>query len=77
MTKNKNIQKNLKKIFINPIIQADTCLAQVINEKQEFKGIDEAYIISVTMDNINAVPEYYDRIHKDIEKEKKCMKSKY
>ncbi len=67
MTKNKNIQKNLKKIFINPIIQADTCLAQVINEKQEFKGIDEAYIISVTMDNINAVPEYYDRIHKDIE----------
>ena len=55
MTKNKNIQKNLKKIFINPIIQADTCLAQVINEKQEFKGIHEAYIISVTMDNINPI----------------------
>ena len=29
------------------------------------------------MDNINAVPVYYNEIHKNVEAEKKCEKTKY
>ena len=29
------------------------------------------------MDNINAVPDYYNEIHKNVEAEKKCEKTKY
>ena len=64
-------------MFASPIIQADNCLASVIGNKVEFTGIEEAYIISVTMDNINAVPDYYNEIYKKIETEKKCEKTKY
>ena len=77
MTKNESVEKNNNRMFASPIIQADTCLATVIEDKPEFTGIEEAYIISVTMDNINAVPDYYNEIHKNVEAEKKCKKTKY
>lgn len=77
MTKNEKVEKNNNKMFASPIIQADNCLASVIGNKVEFTGIEEAYIISVTMDNINAVPDYYNEIYKKIETEKKCEKTKY
>lgn len=77
MTKNEKVEKNNNKMFASPIIQADNCLTRVIGNKEEFTGIEEAYIISVTMDNINAVPDYYNEIHKKIETEKKCEKTKY
>lgn len=46
-------------------------------DKPEFSGVEAAYIIAVTMDNINAVPDYYNEIHTNIEKEKVCEKTKY
>lgn len=77
MTQNESVEKNNNRMFANPIIQADTCLATVIEVKPEFVGIEDAYIISVTIDNINAVPDYYNEIYKNVEAEKKCKKTKY
>lgn len=77
MIKNESIEKNNNRMFAKPIIQADTCLASVIDSKAEFAGVEDAYIISVTIDSINAVPNYYNSVHKNIETEKKCVKTKY
>lgn len=77
MTQNKQMKKNNTKLFVEPVIQADLCLATVMEEKSEFFEIENAYIISVTMDNINAVPDFYNEIHGDIEKRKVCAKTKY
>lgn len=77
MTKNERIEKNNDKLFIDPVLQADLCLDTVIEVKPEFEGVEDAYIVSVTMDNINAVPNYYNEIHKKIENQKKCSKTKY
>lgn len=72
MAKNEKIETNNKKLFVNPILQADRCLDEVFDKKEEFKGIEEAFIISVTLDSINAVPNYYNSIHKEIDEKKKC-----
>ena len=77
MTKNEQIEKNNRKLFIDPVLQADMCLSTVMADKPEFSGVEAAYIIAVTMDNINAVPYYYNEIHTNIEKEKVCEKTKY
>ena len=77
MTKNESVEKNNNRMFAKPIIQADACLATVIGYKPEFTEIEDAYIISVTMDNINAVPDYYNEVHKSVEEKKKCSKTKY
>jgi hypothetical protein len=67
MIKNKQVEKNNEKLFVKPVLQADLCLSMIIEDKTEFFGIEDAYIISVTMDNINAVPDYYNEIHKNIQ----------
>lgn len=72
MAKNEKIENNNKKLFVKPVLQADACLNEIIDKKEEFDGIEEAFIISVTLDNINAVPNYYNAIHKEISKNKKC-----
>lgn len=77
MTKNESVEKNNNRMFAKPIIQADACLDTVIGYKPEFTEIEDAYIISVTMDNINAVPDYYNEVHKSVEEKKKCSKTKY
>lgn len=77
MTKNEQIERNNNKLFIEPILQADSCLSAVISNKPEFSGVEAAYIIAVTMDNINAVPDYYNDIHATIKKRKVCEKTKY
>lgn len=66
MTKNESVEKNNKKLFVDPILQADVCLAAIMDSVDVFDGVKKAYIISVTMDNINAVPNYYNSIHRDI-----------
>ena len=63
MTKNESVEANNRKLFVKPVLQADKSLAAVIDDKPEFVGVETAYIISVTMDNINAVPNYYNAIH--------------
>ena len=77
MIKNEQVEKNNEKLFVKPVLQADLCLSVIIEDKTEFFGIEDAYIISVTMDNINAVPDYYNEIHKNIQKRKVCEKTKY
>lgn len=77
MTKNESVEANNRKLFVNPVLQADKSLAAVIDDKPEFVGVETAYIISVTMDNINAVPNYYNAIHKEIMDEKCTDKVKY
>lgn len=77
MARNEKIEKNNSKLFVKPVLQADLCLSVVIGNKPEFAGIENAYIISVTMDNINAVPNYYNEIHKAIQNRKVCEKTKY
>ena len=77
MTKNESVEKNNRKLFVKPVLQADKSLAAVIDDKPEFAGVETVYIVSVTMDNINAVPNYYNSIHKEI-LDKKCTdKVKY
>lgn len=75
--KNEKIERNNRKLFIDPVLQADSCLDMVTENKAEFKGVEDAYIISVTMDNINAVPHYYNEIHPAIITNKKSDKTKY
>lgn len=77
MTKNESIGKNNKKLFVDPILQADQCLSVILDRDNRFEGVDEVYIVSVTMDSINAVPEYYADVYKQIETKKKCPKTKY
>lgn len=77
ITKNERVEENKDKLFVKPVLQADLCLATVIENKPEFAGVEEAYVIFVSMDNINAVPNYYNEIHKSIEEQKKCAKTKY
>lgn len=77
MTKNEKVEKNNNKLFVDPIIQADLCLSDIIDNESDFENVESAYIISVTMDNINAVAEYYNNIHDDIEERKVCERTKY
>lgn len=77
MTKNEKSEKNNDKLFIQPVLQADLCMDSVINERAEFDGVEDVYIVAVTMDNINAVPDFYNEIHKKIDAEKKCPRTKY
>lgn len=77
MAKNERIEDNNKKLFVNPVLQADQCMSICLDKKDEFKNINEIFIISVTLDNIKAVPEYYNKIYKDIIRNKKCELVKY
>lgn len=77
MAKNEKIEKNNDKLFVQPVLQADKCLHHVFDSKKEFDGVENVFIVSVTLDNINAVPNYYNSIHKKINDEKKCKQVKY
>lgn len=72
MAKNEKIEDNNKKLFVKPVLQADERLNETFDKKEEFSGIEEAFIVSVTLDNVNAVPNYYNDIHKEISEKKKC-----
>lgn len=77
MARNEKIEKNNDKLFIKPVLQADECLSYTFSSKQEFEGVKEIFVISVTLDNINAVPNYYHAIHKEISDKKKCEQVHY
>lgn len=77
MAKNERIETNNRKLFVKPILQADKCLNGIFDKKEEFSGIKEAFIVSVTLDNINAVPNYYNAIHEEIDENKKCGLVRY
>ncbi len=77
MAKNERVDDNNDKLFINPVLQADEFLYKWFNEFEEFSGVEEIYVIALTLDNIKAVPDYYNSIHKEIVKRKKCDLVKY
>lgn len=77
MAKNEKIEKNNEKLFVTPVLQADERLNEFYEGKVEFAGVKEAFVISVTLDNINAVPNYYNAIHKEISDKKKCPLVQY
>lgn len=72
MSKNEKIERNNEKLFVKPVLQADKRLNEFYKYKEEFAGVEEAFVISVTLDNINAIPNYYNTIHKEISEKKKC-----
>lgn len=74
---NEDIQRNNEKLFVNPIIQADTRFYEIDANYDRFDGIKTVYILSVTMDSVSAVPSYLYEIHKEIFLKKKSGKTKY
>lgn len=76
ITLNRRIDDN-NKLFIEPVLQADECFYKLKNEFNEFENIDIVYIISVAMNNINAIPEYTKNILTCIKSEKKSVEAKY
>ena len=77
MIKNEKVEDNNKKLFVKPILQADKCIVNTISDRPEFDEVDEIFIVSVTMDNVNAVPNYYNSIHQEIEQNKQSGLVKY
>ncbi len=77
MTKNERVEDNNKKLFISPILQADLCLSRLEHEQSQLDGVKSSYILSVTMDNINAVPNYYEDIYKEIKDKKQSKTAQY
>ena len=63
---NKSVDRNLEKLYIDPVLQADIAFANN-KERDDFIDVNELYIISVTMDSINAVPEYIEKCCKEID----------
>lgn len=74
----KNVKSNLDKVFIKPVLQADRAFDDNISI-ENFKTVTELYVLSVTMDSINAVPGYYEQCKHEIEQKKKstCLKRYY
>ena len=77
ITKGQRINANNAKLFIDPVLQADERFAEIVNVDKKFTDIKQTYIISVTMDNVNAVPQYYEAIYKEIDIKKKSPLTKY
>lgn len=75
---NQNVNSNLDKLFIKPVLQADRAFDD--NKSiEDFNSVTDLYVLSVTMDSINAVPDYYEHCKNDIEKRKRstCLKKFY
>lgn len=77
ITKNITIEKNCHKLFVDPILQADSSFNEIDMLGGMLENIAEVYIISVTMDNVNAVPAYLNSIVNSINEKKQSPKTKY
>ncbi len=77
LIKNESVEENYKKLFVTPVLQADRSLSEIEIIDNRFNEVEEAFIISVTMDSIGAVPGYLSRAHKLIDEKKKSKKTKY
>jgi len=77
LAQNVNIEKNNEKLFIKPILQADERFDEIDQLGGYFDGVSTAYILSVTMDSVNAVPAYLDTIYGDIFAKKRSKKTKF
>ena len=77
LIKNESVEENYKKLFVTPVLQADKALSEIEKIDSRFYEVEEAFIISVTMDSIGAVPGYLSRAHKLIDEKKRSKKTKY
>ena len=77
MTKNEKVEDNNNKLFVGPVLQADKFLNRSLTGVPFFSCVENVYVVSVTMDNINAIPDRINEMHNTIETEKKCDKVKY
>jgi hypothetical protein len=77
ITKNEDIERNNEKLFIKPVLQADERFDEIDQLGGYFDDVTVVYIISVTMDSVNAVPVYLDSIYGEIHQKKKSEKTKY
>lgn len=77
MASNKNVEKNNRKVFICPILQADRFAEKATQEGERFSAVEEIYVVAVSMDNINANPYYYEEIVREIEEKKVCSTVHY
>lgn len=66
---------NIDKLLTCPALQADERFHEILGNG-EFKDISEAYILTLTIDNINAIPEYISRAKNKFFGKKKCEKIK-
>lgn len=73
MAKNSAVDKNNSKLFVCPILEADAFCTKAL-QNGRFADVTEMYIVSATMDNIEANPFYYEKIFKEIESKKTCTK---
>ena len=77
MACNDDVEKNNRKLFVCPILEADRFAQKAVLPGEKFSEIEEIYVVAVSMDNINANPYYYERIIKEIEERKGCARVKY
>lgn len=77
ISKGEKIEANYEKLFVKPILQADKRFNEIVENDGLFTDITQTYIISVTMDNVNAVPAYYKEIYKVIDSKKESPLTKY
>lgn len=68
---NRSVENNLEKLFIKPVLQADKAFFNN-RENAEFSTITDLYIFSVSMDSINAVPEYINTCVETVNNKKKA-----
>ena len=73
MAKNSDVDRNNSKLFVCPILEADAFCTKAL-QNGGFADVTEIYIVSVTMDNIEANPFYYEKIFEEIERKKTCTK---
>lgn len=77
MASNEDVEKNNKKLFINPVLEADKFAQKAVQPGEMFSEIEEIYVVIVSMDNINANPYYYEKIISEIEEKKTCSRVRY
>ncbi|MGG0789865.1 hypothetical protein ABE132_14405 [Peribacillus simplex] len=60
----KAIKKDLQKLFIEPILQADRTYQNILDSSFSYKfaGVQNLYIISVNLNGFPAVPSFYEEV---------------
>ncbi|WP_456272641.1 hypothetical protein [Bacillus sp. AK031] len=64
------IERDLKKIFIAPIKQANTTFKEILNSAhaEKFCGVKNVYIIAVAVDNFPKEASFYNQVREDLNK---------
>ena len=77
MASNRDVEKNNRKMFIDPILEVDKFAEKATKAGERFSGIEVIFAVAVSMDSINANPYYYEDIIREIEEKKVCSRVRY